>query len=179
MVPVPELDIAQLALERGKWIGTIDVAAFERLGDVLFNGADSSEAKASRVSAALDFLLDDEGRPRVRGTCKVVAPICCSGCAQTLDVEVESHLDFRVVASDAQVEGLMPELDAVVSEDARLPLTALVEDDILLSVPERCCAPGATCAYASEAERAGHDAGRSGAKPLAGLQALVEGRRPA
>ena len=179
MVSVPQLDVAQLAREGGTWRGTIDVAAFERLGSVLFCVAGSSKTKASNVSAALDFSQDDEGRPRVRGTCKVVAPICCSRCAETVDVEVASQLDFRVVASDAEVEGLMPALDAVVSEDARLPLTALVEDDILLSIPERCCAEVATCAHAREAELAARDAPVSDAKPLAGLQALVEGRRPA
>lgn len=179
VVPVPHLDVAQLAREGGRWRGTIDVAAFERLGNVLFNVADSSETKASRVSAALDFSLDGEGRPWVRGTCKVVAPICCSRCAETVDVEVESLLDFRIVATDAEVEGVMPAFDAVVSEDARLPLTELVEDDILLSIPERCCADGTTCVYAREAEVVGHDTGMSEAKPLAGLQALVEGRRPA
>ncbi|MDE0037803.1 MAG: hypothetical protein OXU77_09625 [Gammaproteobacteria bacterium] len=175
---MPQLDVAQLAREGGRWRGMIDVAAFERLGNVLFNAGDSGKTKATSVFAALDFSLDDEGRPRVRGTCKVVAPICCSRCAETVDVEVASQLDFRVVASDAEVEGLMPELDAVVSEDARLPLTALVEDDILLSIPERCCAPGESCVHAGEAESAAHDAGMSEAKPLAGLQALVEGLRP-
>lgn len=155
------------------------MAAFERLGNVLFKAAHSSETKAPSVSAALDFSLDDEGRPRVRGTCKVVAPICCSRCAETVEVEVESQLDFRVVASDAEVEGLMPELDAVVSEDLRSPLTGLVEDDILLSIPARCCADEGTCVYAREAELPARDVGMSESKPLAGLQALVEGRRPA
>ena len=158
------------------------MAAFERLGNVLSNVADpteTKEAKEASVSAALDFSLDDEGRPRVRGICKVLAPICCSRCAETVDVEVESHLDFRIVATDAEVEGVMPALDAVVSEDARLPLTALVEDDILLSIPERCCAEASACVYADEAELARRDAGGSEPKPLEGLRALVEGRRPA
>ena len=176
---VPQLDVAQLAREGGRWRGTIDVAAFERLGDALFDVAGSGETKTPSVSAALDFSLDDEGRPRVRGTCKVVAPICCSRCAETVDVEVESHLDFRVVTTEREVERLMPAFDAIVSEDARLPLTALVEDDILLSIPERCCGEGSTCAYAREIELAGRDAGMSEAKPLAGLRAFVEGHRPA
>ena len=186
VVSVPQLDVARLAREGGKWRGTIDVAAFERLGDVLFGVADSGQTKASNVSAALDFSVDDEGWPRVRGVCNVVAPIRCSRCAETVDVEVESHLDFRVVGTEADVERLMPAFDALVSEDGRLPVTALVEDDILLSIPERCCAEASTCAYGSEAdayageaELAGHDAGMSEAKPLDGLRALVEGRQPA
>lgn len=186
MVSVPQLDVARLAQEGGKWQGTIELAAFERLGDVLFDVADSGQTNASNVSAALDFSVDDEGRPRVRGVCKVVAPIRCSRCAETVDVEVESHLDFRVVAAEAEVERLMPMFDAVVGEDSRLPVTALVEDDILLSIPERCCAEEATCAYASEAdayaseaELAGGDGGMSEAKPLDGLRALVEGHQSA
>ena len=183
---VLQLDVAQLAREGGRWRGTIDLAAFERLGKVLFDVADSSKTNVPGVSAALEFSLDDEGRPWVRGVCKVVAPIRCSRCAETVEVEVESHLDFRVVATDAEVEGLMPAFDAVVSEDARLPLAALVEDDILLSIPERCCAEEATCAYgseadayASEAESAGREGGMSETKPLEGLRALVEGDQPA
>ena len=176
---VPQLDVAKLAREGGRWRGTIEVAAFERLGNVLFDVADSSKTEAPNVSAALDFSLDEEGRPWVRGVCKVVAPIRCSRCAETVEVEVESHLDFRVVATDAEVERLMPVFDAVVSEDARLPVAALVEDDILLSLPERCCAEEATCAYADDAELAGRDAGMSEGKPLQGLRALVEGHGPA
>ena len=186
MVSVPQLDVARLALEGGRWRGTIEVAAFERLPNVLFDVADSSKTKAPSVSVALEFSLDEEGRPWVTGICRVVAPICCSRCAETVEVEVESHLDYRVVATDAEVEGLMPAFDAVVSEDSRLPVTALVEDDILLSIPERCCAEEATCAYgseadayASEAEMAGRDGGMSEAKPLEGLRALVEGDQPA
>ena len=179
MVSVPLLDVAQLAREGGRWRGTIEVAAFERLGNVLFDVAGSSKTKTPSVSAALDFSLDDQSRPRVTGTCKVVAPICCSRCAETVDVEVESQLDFRIVPTDAEAERLMPAFDALVSEDARLALTVLVEDDILLSIPERCCGEVTTCAHAREVELAGRDAGMSEAKPLAGLRGFVEGHRPA
>ena len=174
---MPQLDVVQLARDDGSWRGEIDVAAFERLGNVLFGVAGSRNASSPRVAAALDFSLDDEGRPRVTGTCKVVAPIRCSRCAETLDIEVESRLDLRVVATDAEAEALMPAFDTVVSEDDRLSLTALVEDDILLSIPERCCEDVGECAHANEAEVAA-EAARSSSKPLEGLRALVEGRRP-
>lgn len=178
MVLVPQLDVVELARVGGSWRGALDVAAFERLGSVLFNGADSSKMKSPSVSAVLDFSVDGEGRPWVRGTCKLVAPILCTRCAETVDVEVESNLDFRVVETDAQAERLMPALDAVVSGDTQVPLTALVEDDILLSIPERCCIDGAKCDHASEVELVGHDAETSAAKPLEGLRTIVEGHEP-
>ena len=178
MVLVPRLDVAELARAGGSWRGALDVAAFERLGSVLFNGADSSKVKSPRVSAVLDFSLDGEGWPWVRGTCKLVAPIVCTRCAETVDVEVASHLDFRVVETDAQAERLMPAVDAVVSEDAKVPLTALVEDDILLSIPERCCVDWAKCDHASEVVLVGDDAETSVSKPLRGLRTIVEGHEP-
>lgn len=175
---IPQLDVAQLARDRGTWHGTIAVGAFERLGQVLFEEADPGGAASPSVSAALNFALDDEGRPWVRGTCQVVAPIRCRRCAETVVVEVESQLDYRIVATDAQAEALMPSYDLVVSNDARLALTALLEDDILLSIPERCCADGSKCRHARETEMAARQADVPPAKPLRGLGALLEGRRP-
>ncbi len=179
VVLVPRLDVAHLAREGLTWRGTVDVAAFERLGDVLFRGTDPGRAKSSVVSTALDFSLDGEGRPRVRGTCKLVAPICCSRCAETVDVEVDSRLDFRVVATDAEVESLMPAVDVVVGDAGCLSLTALVEDDLLLSIPDAGCTDPGACANARDAERAHGDGGMAATKPLEALGALVEGRRPA
>lgn len=178
MVLVPQLDVAELARAGGSWHGVIDVAAFERLGSVLFNVSDGSKTEPSSVSAVLDFSLDDEGRPWIRGTCKLVAPIICSRCTETVDVDVMTALDYRIVETDAEAERLMPALDAVVSEDTQVPLTTLLEDDILLSMPERCCIDEAKCDHAREVELAGHDAETSAAKPLEGLRALVEGHEP-
>ena len=186
---VPRLDVAELARKGRRWRGTIDVAAFERLGPVLFGAAlpnpghqatpwrQGIETGTPSVSAALEFSLDVEGRPRVRGRCRVVAPVFCTRCAENVDIAVVSDLDFRVVATDAEAQSMTPTFDAVVCEDNHVPLTVLVEDDILLSIPERCCADPAACDRASEVELAGHGA-ETATKPLVGLGALVEGHQP-
>ncbi len=92
---------------------------------------------------------------------------------------VQSGVDFRVVATDAEARSLMPAFDTVVSRDTHVPLTMLVEDDILLSIPERCCTDGAKCERASDVELAGCNEETTTANPLVGLRALVEGRWPA
>ena len=181
---VPELNVAKLARDGGAWRGSVSVAAFERLGEVLFQdrlsaGAEvpSVSAEVPSVSAALDFALDDQGRPRVTGTCKVAAVVCCPRCAETVDVEVESQLDFRVVATDAEAEGLMPALDVVVNNGPTLPLTALIEDDILLEIPEIGCVDPRACPHSvqdGEWESEG-----TPAKPFEALRALLPGRTPA
>ena len=175
---VPQLNIVELAREGGRWNGSVEVAAFGRLGEVLSRATDAPNADTLVVDAALDFALDDEGRPWVQGTCKVVAPICCGRCAETVDVEVESRLDFRVVSNDTEAQGLMPTLDVVVSEVASVPLTALVEDDILLSLPETGCADGTTCVHAVDAVAPEACREASAANPFGVLRTLVEGREP-
>ena len=176
---VPQLNVARLAREGGRWDGTVKVAAFERLREVLSLGPDEPNPDSLDVSATLDFALDEEGRPRVQGTCKVVAPIRCSRCAETVEVAVESRLDFRIVPNDAQAAGLMPTLDAVVSGVSSVPLTALVEDDLLLSLPETGCADGATCVHALDGAVAEHGGEGRRISPFEALRTLVEGREPA
>ena len=174
---MPELNVAKLARDGGAWRGTVSVAAFERLGEVLFQDRLSARAEVPSVSAMLDFALDDQGRPRVTGTCKVAAVVCCRRCAETVDVEVESQLDFRVVATDAEAEGLMPAIDVVVNNGPTLPLTALIEDDILLDIPEIGCVDPRACPHSvqdGEWESEG-----TPAKPFEALRALLPGRTPA
>lgn len=176
---VPQLNVVKLAREGGRWNGSVKVAAFGRLREVLSRATDAPNADTLVVDAALDFAQDDEGRPWVQGTCKVVAPICCGRCAETVDVEVESRLDFRVVSNETEAEGLMPALDVVVTEDASVPLAALVEDDILLSLPETGCADGATCIHALDAVAVEGGGEGSEANPFEVLRTLVEGQEPA
>ena len=178
-VLVPQLDVAELARQGRTWHGAIDVAAFERLGGLLFGPGTATRTETPSVWADLEFALDPDGRPWVRGICKVEAPIYCTWCAQTVPVEVISELDFRVVRTEAQADALMPAFDALVSAEDRVPLTALVEDDILLSIPERCCVDAANCDHAGEVESATHEAEPPTAKPLSGLRALVAHHEPA
>ena len=178
---VPQVNVREFARERRAWRGTVAVAAFERLGAALsgaaeVGSADANRADAAIVSAALDFVLDEDGRPRVKGTVSVVAPICCSRCAETVDVDVKNRVDFRVVATEAEVRRLMPEFDAVVSEDERMPITALIEDDILLGLPATGCPCGRNCPHAHNAVL-DEDVPESGAKPFRALGALLEADR--
>ena len=61
------------------------------------------------------------------------------GAARDVEVLVECALDFRLVASEAQAHALMPMLEAVVATEDRISVAALVEDDLLLSLPEAGC----------------------------------------
>ena len=127
----PSLDIAERLRSGGTWRGTLPLAAFERLAATVARGGD--------VEVAVGFEPDDLARARITGTCGVHAEVVCARCGSEVDVFVEAAVDFRLVASEAQAQALMPELETVVAVEDRVSVVALVEDDLLLSLPEAGC----------------------------------------
>lgn len=135
------MNVARLARSGGSWQGAVDARAFDRLRDLLVGDA---------VRVALDFAEDDEGRPRVTGKCELTANVCCGGCSQTLAVDIDADIDFRVVAREDDADALMPTVDVVVCDEATVAVTDLIEDDLLLSVPSVGCVDRSTCPHATE-----------------------------
>ena len=138
MLSVPAVDVFALARRGGSWQRTMAGSAFSRL---------AQEAEVADVEVDLQFALDDDGRPHATGMCRFVATVCCRRCLRDEPVEVASCIDFRVVASDVELQALMPEVDAVVS-DGPMPIAELIEDDLLMSLPEIACKERETCPYA-------------------------------
>ena len=166
-LPEHRLNVAALAHDNGAWRGGVDVDDFERLGDAL-------GSNAGRVEVALDFSAGDDGRPHVTGWCSMAAEVHCTGCLRMEPVEVRSAIDFRVVATEAEVQALMPVVEAVVCVGESIPVTELIEDDLLLSVPESACADQSRCPHAevlrAELGLPDDEAGRP--NPFAALRTL-------
>lgn len=162
MSSAPWLNVGELARGSGSWRGVVPVDAFERLG--AFVGDDGAG-----VEAELDFEFDAGGRLRVSGACRVTAAVCCSRCSETVPVALEAAIDYRVVAGEAEAQALTPAFDTVVGDIDAMPATALVEDDLLLSMPEIACREQDSCPRAPAELSA--VAGAS-ASPFAALRAL-------
>ena len=125
------LDIAERLRSGGTWRGTVPLAAFERFAATVAGGGD--------VEVAVRFEPDDRARARVTGTCGVHAQVVCAWCGSDVDVLVECAVDFRLVDDETQAQALMPTLETVVASEDRISVVALVEDDLLLSLPEAGC----------------------------------------
>ena len=154
----PRLALVELARRGDGWRGALPVGLFPRLRSVGAGGD---------VDARLRFGLE-EGRVRVHGECRLIARICCSRCLEDKDVEVVAELDFRVVGSEAEAEALPPGLDVVVAKESALA-TELIEDDLLMSLPEFACADRDACPDAPKTLAFGRD---RDASPFAALRAL-------
>ena len=138
----PSLDIAERLRSGGTWRGTLPLEAFERFATTVVGGG--------HVEVAVRFEPDDLGRARVTGTLGVRAEVVCSHCGCDVEVPVECALDFRVVASETQAQALMPDLETVVAPEDRVAVVALVEDDLLLNLPEAGCDDRDECKHWAE-----------------------------
>lgn len=162
MSSLPRLNVARLVRSGGSWQGAVDARAFDRLRDLLVGDA---------VRVALDFAKDEEGRPHVTGTCELTANVCCGGCSETLAVDIDADIDFRVVAREEDADALMPTVDVVVCDEASVPVSELIEDDLLLSIPSVGCVDRTTCPHATElGEFLEADEGESTANPFSALR---------
>ena len=123
------------------------------------------------VTADLRFALDDRGRAHVAGTCRMEATVRCCGCLRDVAVEVLSPIDFRAVATVDEAQTLWPRQDAVVC-DGETPVAELIEDDLLMSLPEIACADRAACPHALFAAKAPAEERRA-RSPFAALKGRI------
>lgn len=127
----------ELARKRGLFTGEIPVAAFPRLGSLVLGGG--------VVSVSLTFRHDDEGRCRVEGVSRVALQLQCQRCLAPVQHALNVAIDLCVVASDAQADALGDELEPFVLEEEEVAIVDLVEDDLLLGLPNQVCVAYADC----------------------------------
>ena len=164
MSEASQLNVAELAMRGECWRETLPIGAFPRLAKVVGDG---------EVRVALGFRVEGE-RVRVEGECRLATRIRCLRCLRKEGVDVVAEVGFFVVANEAEAEALMPEFDAVVASESALA-TELIEDDLLLSVPEIACADRDACRHAPPALAFGRDPEASPFAALRGLRAERSG----
>lgn len=112
--------------------GWISLAEFSRLSALL-------ERDEGRVQIVLAFDVDEEGRVVVRGTAGVTICMTCQRCLEDVQQELVADIDIVLVKSEGEAREMLPRRDPVVLVAERMDLVALVEDDLILSLPQDAC----------------------------------------
>ncbi|MFO1378385.1 MAG: YceD family protein [Steroidobacteraceae bacterium] len=166
--PGPDrVDAGRLAAEQARVVRAYPLAQFTRLADAIVNrdGVVRVDARFSEVQRRPAVDLDIEGVLSVR----------CQRCLGALRVPVESHVGLVFDASperqDASPGG---DYEALPIDPHAVDLAALVEDELLLSVPlvplhEDCDVAGQASVAVVEAAP---DEGTQ--RPFAGLKDLLK-----
>ena len=144
--PLPEfVDPFRLASQQTRVNGAIPVAALTRIAAVLRDGS-------GVVEVVLRFRMSAFGVPRADGCARLAAHLTCQRCLGPLDLELVPEL--KVAFTDGGEAMGRAELAAGYEPlecDGRIGLTTLVEDEILLALPDFPTHRAGLCTVAGEA----------------------------
>lgn len=167
--PLPEfVDPFRLASQQACMNGVVPVTAMTRVAALMRDGSGA-------VEIALRFRMSASGVPRVDGSARLTAHLVCQRCLDPFDVELAPELKFAFMQGGGGEAMEKAELAAgyePLEYDGRVALTTIVEDEILLTLPDfPMHLPGA-CTAAGEI-----GATDPGDSPFAGLRAQLQQSR--
>ncbi len=135
------IDSLEFARAGDELRGTVSVADLKRLDDVLFD-------PQGRLHYELQGGRDARNRPRLELRVSGPLHLQCQRCLGLLDYAVDIEATLVVVQRGAQLDGDMDDPDApdVIEADPEFEVAALVEDEVLLSLPFAPRHPEGVCA---------------------------------
>jgi len=163
--PQEALSYRDLARQQAQISRRLGLAALPRLKDLVdavvaaeVDAGAGIELEAS-FEVALRFGLDARGFSRVEGELSGQVPLNCTGCAETLVQPLSLTFACVIAETEAIADGLVENGrsggeallidDVLVANGTEVTVAQIVEDEILLNLPERLCS-SEPCARAPE-----------------------------
>ena len=143
-------DVEELASRRAVLAGFVEPASMPRLMEV-------ATKPPPAVAYRIEFTRDARGRPRMSGHVEGTWPLVCQRCLGDLDWRFDVKFETLVLGSEG--DGTI-EQDVVVCPGARIPLEPVIEDELLLALPNAPVHPNGACE--APPIRAGADRAGSG-----------------
>ena len=129
------LDVEELVSRQASLAGSVDPVSMPRLLEVV---AGTPGAIAYRI----EFARDAAGRARVSGRVEGMLPLICQRCLEGLDWRFDTRFESLVVTGGHEEAGGP---DAVACFDGRLELETMIEDELLLALPNSPVHAYGTC----------------------------------
>jgi len=96
-----------------------------------------------------------EGRwPRIRGWVRTTLNLECQRCLGELGISVDATLDLAVIEVPDEADTLPDSCEPILVEDGRLRLLDIIEEELLLAVPQ---VPRHVAGVCAPAQKAGQD----------------------
>ena len=149
--------------------GTVPLARMKRLAPLLADTQGEAEFTAA-------FKTDLEKRVIVELQVTAALPLVCQASLDVYDEQVERNAVLAVIEDQAEQEGLPDSYDPVQTENGRLAIASLVEDELILGLPQIPRKPDLESVEYSTAP-AGQESGAAAEgrkKPFAALQDMLK-----
>lgn len=98
----------------------------------------------------LEFGQDAQGRRFIEGWIKATLGLACKRCLEPMPIAIESHFLLGMVSADAMAAGLPNAYEPVLVENEQLNLQSMLEDELILSLPQVVYHDEADCAVSPD-----------------------------
>ena len=127
---LPErIDPLRLANRGTRLAGELPLSAMERLIAVVHQATETARVE-------LEFDLDADGRARIAGRVSTVVQLLCQRCLKPVAWPVERSVGLTAVESPSQADNLAQDMDPLICGEAALKLLDIIEDELLLALPQ-------------------------------------------
>lgn len=156
---LPEHVLPLRLAERGASLaGTVTTEPMRRLEEMLHEGR-------APVHFELRFGRDDRGRGCVLGRVSARVVVVCQRCLTPMRIAIEREVCLGLVRDDAEAAALETFYDPLLVGEGPMPLAGLLEDELILAMPNFSRHPAGACEMPP------------GADPVAGLDMEDPGDR--
>ncbi|MCU5783884.1 hypothetical protein MA04_03184 [Alcanivorax balearicus MACL04] len=93
------------------------------------------ESQDQPVRVSLAFGRDEDGHRCVRGQVETTLVLICQRCLEPVHQRILANVDLTMVWSEEQAKALPAHLDPLLVTEERLPLAAVLEEELLLAMP--------------------------------------------
>jgi uncharacterized protein len=129
--PDERLAYANLARQGAHVQRRLPAAALPRLGAIAVG--------KGVIDVDLKFRLDGSGRPRVEGRVSQLVETACQRCLERFDHRLSVEFDVCIMREGAAATEAAERTDVLVAEGESVSIADIVEDELLLGLPDRLC----------------------------------------
>lgn len=169
-----QIDVRRFFSQEAAYKADVPLHLFPRLTEYL---SQDGAAEDAQVAVDLQFRKDQQGRHLITGTLEGELLLDCQRCLQSMPYRLRTELNVQVLdrlveSGDRELDE--NEMDVVLSREGKLDLLALIEDELILSLPivlyheTRDCNQALNELKDSEGEGSGRD------NPFAQLESLKQ-----
>ena len=124
-----QIDPIRLAVSRQQLEGELEISRLKRLTELL-------TLPDGVVKVQLDFDVDTNKIRHVRGLLSANLSLCCQRCLQALPWQLEADVSLAFIAHEHQIDELVAEYEPYLLETSTIVLSDMIEDEILLALPQ-------------------------------------------
>ncbi len=124
-----QIDPIRLAVARQQLYGEIEISRFTRLNELL-------TSNEGVVKVQFDFDVDTGNVHCVTGTLVAELSLCCQRCLQPMKWQLNTDVALAFVAHEHQIDELVVGYEPYLIESTPLMLSDMIEDEILLALPQ-------------------------------------------